>query len=63
MIRANSHLQFIHQATIELGFQKHLVQDNFKSKSEFRYQIIVLSIKFRKGFVKFMVPIPLFKIF
>ena len=28
---------------------------------EFRYQIIVSSIKFRKGFPKFMIPIALFK--
>ena len=30
---------------------------------EFRYQIIVLSIKIRKGFAKFMIPIALFKKF
>ena len=30
---------------------------------EFRYQIIVSSIKFRKGFAKFMIPIALFKKF
>ena len=35
----------------------------FKSNLEFRYQIIVSSIKLRKGFVKFMVPIALFKKF
>ena len=28
---------------------------------EFRYQVIVSSIKFRKGFAKFMIPIALFK--
>ena len=30
---------------------------------EFRYQIIVSSIKFRKGFAKLMIPIALFKKF
>ena len=30
---------------------------------EFRYQIIVSSIKLRKGFAKFMIPIALFKKF
>ena len=31
------------------------------SNLEFRYQIIVSSLKFRKGFAKFMIPIALFK--
>ena len=30
---------------------------------EFRYQITVSSIQFRKGFTKFMIPIALFKKF
>ena len=34
-----------------------------KSNLEFRYQIIVSSIKFRKAFVKFRIPIALFKKF
>ena len=33
------------------------------SNLEFRYQIIVSSIKFRKGFAKFMIKIALFKKF
>ena len=32
----------------------------FKSNLEFRYQIIVPSIKLRKGFAKFLIPIALF---
>ena len=35
----------------------------FKSNLEFRNQIIVSSIKFRKDFTKFMIPIALFKKF
>ena len=62
-IRANNLLQFIHQVTIEFRFQKCLAQERFKSNLEFRYQIIVLSIKFRKGFANFMIPIALFKKF
>ena len=56
IIRANNLLQFIHFITIELRYVKlkSLAQKRFKSNLEFRYQIIVLSIKFRKGFVKFM---------
>ena len=57
IIRANNLRQFIHQVTIELRFWKSLVQERFKSNLEVRYQIIVSSIKFRKGFVKFMIPI------
>ena len=34
-----------------------------KSNLEFRYQIIASSIKFRKCFAKFMIPIALFKKF
>ena len=63
IIRANNLLQFIHQVTIEIRFQKSLTQDRFKSNLEFRNQIIVSSIKFRKGFAKFMIPIALFKKF
>ena len=37
------------------------LKERFKSNLEFRNQIIVSSIKFRKGFVKFMIPIALFK--
>ena len=54
IIRANNLLQFIHQVTIEFKFRKSLAQEKFKSNLEFRYQIKVLSIKFRKCFVKFM---------
>ena len=61
--RANNPLQFKHQVTIEFRFQKSLAQERFKSNFEFRYQIKVSSIKFRKGFAKFMIPIALFKQF
>ena len=40
-----------------------LMQERFVSNMEFRYQIIVLEIKFWKVFVKFMIPIALFKKF
>ena len=63
VIRANTLLQFIHQATIEFRVRKSLAQERFKSNFEFRYQIIVSSINFRKGFAKFMIPIALFKKF
>ena len=43
--------------------RKSLVQERFKSNLEFRYQIIVLSIKFRKGYAKFMISIALVKKF
>ena len=62
-IRANNFLQFIHQVTIEFRFRKSLVQEWFKSNLEFRYQIIVFSIKLINGFSKFMIPIALFKKF
>ena len=62
-IRAINPLQFIHQVTIEIRFRKSLAQERFKSNLEFRYQIIVSSIKFRKGFVKFTILIALFKKF
>ena len=63
IIRANNLLQFIHQVTIEFRFGKSMAQERFKTNIEFRYQIIVSSIKFRKGFAKFMIPIALFKKF
>ena len=47
IIRANNLLQFIYQVTIEFRFRKSLAQERFKFNLEFRYQIIVLSIKFR----------------
>ena len=62
-MRAINLLQFIHQVTIELRFRKSLAQERFKSNLEFGYQIIVSSIKFKKGFAKFMIPIALFKKF
>ena len=62
-IRDNNLFQLIHQVTIELGFGKSLPQERFKSNMEFRYQIKVSSIKLRKGFLKFMIPIALFKKF
>ena len=40
-----------------------LAQERFKSSLEFRYQIIESSIRFRKGFAQFMIPIALFKKF
>ena len=43
--------------------RKSLAQERFNSNLEFRYQIIVSSIKFGKGFAKFMIPIALFKKF
>ena len=61
-MRANNLLQFIHHFTIEFGFRKsYLAQEKFSL--EFRYQIIVSSIKFRKGFAKFMIQITMFKKF
>ena len=62
-ITADNLLQFIHQVTIEFRFRKSLAQERFKSNLELRYQIIVSSIKFRKGFAKFMIPIALLKKF
>ena len=63
IIRANNLLQFIHQVTIEVRFRKSLMQERFKSNFELKYQIIVSSIKFRKGLARFMIPIALFKKF
>ena len=48
---------------IEFRFRKSLAQERFESNLKFRYQTIVLSIKLRKGFAKFMIPIALFKKF
>ena len=62
IIRDNN-LHLIHQVTIEFWFRKSLAQDRFKSSLEFRYQIVVSSIKFRKCFAKLMIPIALFKKF
>ena len=62
-IKANNLLQFIHQVTIEIRFQKSLAQERSKSNLEFRNQIILSSIKFRKCFAKFMITIALFKKF
>ena len=63
IIRSNNLLQFIHQVTIEFRFQNFLAQERLKSNMEFRYQLIVSSIKFRKGFAKFMIQIASFKKF
>ena len=54
---------FFNLYTIEIRFRKSLAQERFKSNLEFRNQIIVSSIKFRKISVKFMIPIALFKNF
>ena len=62
IIRANNLLQFIHQVSIEFRLRKSLAQERFKPNLEFRYQIIVSSIKFRKGFAKFMILIAVVKV-
>ena len=62
-MRANNLLQLIHKVTIEIRFRKSLAQERLKSYLEFRNQIIVLSIKLRKGFAKFMILMDLFKKF
>ena len=54
---------FFNLYTIEFRFRKSLAQERFKSILEFRYQIIVSSIKFRKGFAKFMIWIALLRSF
>ena len=46
-IRAHNLLNFI-QVTIELRYRKSLAQEIFKHNLEFRYQIIVSSIKLEK---------------
>ena len=61
IIRANNLRQFIHQVTIESRFRKSLMLERFKSNLEFRNQIIEPSLKFRKGFAKFMIPIALYR--
>ena len=63
MIRADKFLQFIHRVTIKFRFRNSLAQERFKSNLEFRYQIIVSSIEFRKCFAEFIIPIALFKKF
>ena len=55
IIRVNNLLQLIHLVTIELRLRKSLLLERFMSNMEFRYQIIVLVIKVRKGFTKFMI--------
>ena len=47
--------------TLEFRFRKSLAQERFKSNLEFRFQIIVASLKFRKCFAKFMILTALFK--
>ena len=54
---------FFNLYTIEFRFRKSLTQERSKSNLEFRYQMIVSSIKFRKSFAKFMIPIACFKKF
>ena len=49
--------------TIKIRFRKSLAQERFKFNLEFRNQMILSSIKFRKGFAKFVIPIALFKKF
>ena len=58
--RSYNRLQLVHQVTIEFRFRKSLAQEKFKSNLVFRYQIIVSSLKIRKGFATFMIPIALF---
>ena len=53
----------IHQVTIEFRLPKSLAQERFKSNLEFRYQITLSSLKFRKGFAKFLIQIALFNKF
>ena len=63
IIRANNLLQFILQVILKFRFQKSFAQERFKSNLDFRYQIMVSSIQFRKSFAKFMISIDLFKMF
>ena len=44
-MRDNNLIQFIHKVTTEFRFGKPLAQERFKSNLEFRYQIIVSSLK------------------
>ena len=47
IVRADNLLQFIRKVTfMEFKFWKSLTQERFKSNFEFRYQIILSSIKF-----------------
>ena len=62
-MRDNNLIQFIHLVALEFRLGKSLAQKRFKSNLEFRYQIIVSSIKLRKCFAKCMIPIALFKKF
>ena len=59
----NNLLQYMHQVTIEFRFRMSFAQERLKSNMEFRYQIIVWSIKFRNSVAKFMILITLFKKF
>ena len=43
--------------------RKSLAQETFRCNLEYRYEIIVSSIKFRIGFAKLIIPIALFKKF
>ena len=45
------------------GLESPWRKERFKPILEFKYQTIVLSIKFRKCFATFMIPIALFKKF
>ena len=63
IIRGNNLFQFVHQVTIEFSFRKSSPQERFQSNLEFRYQIIVSSLKFWYGFAKLMNSIALFKKF
>ena len=51
---------FFNILTIVFRFRKSLAQERLESNLEYRYQIIVSSIKFLKCFAKFMIPIALF---
>ena len=44
-MRDNNLIQFIHKLTTEFRLGKSLAQERFKSNLEFRYQIIISSIK------------------
>ena len=61
IIRANNLLQFIHQITI--GSESPRRKRDLSQIWNLDYHIIVLSITFRKGFAKFMIPIAFFKKF
>ena len=62
-IRANNLLQYIHQVTIKFRFLKTPWRKRDLSPTWNLDTIIVSSVKFRKGFAKFMIPIALFKKF